>query len=86
MSETVTRDYNDRVVVQGDFLGDLRRMLPVRGDCGWQAKVNTFRLHISIHNSLDQLTGHVQGAFCVVENGFDDPVEELHAPTLRNLE
>jgi len=35
---------------------------------------------------LDQLTGHVQGAFAVVENGFYDVIEELHAHTLQILE
>lgn len=30
----------------------------------------------------DRLTGYVQGAFAVVEDGFDDVIENLHAPTL----
>jgi hypothetical protein len=35
VGEAITREYNDSVVVQGNLLRDLCRVLLVRGDCAW---------------------------------------------------
>lgn len=73
VSEAVTRDGEDRVVVQGDFLGDLCSVIPVRSDC----MCDMDQLKRSRWYFLGRLTGHIQGAFGVVENWFYDTIEEL---------
>jgi len=81
VGNTVTREGNNRVIVQGDFLGDLCRVVPVCRDCGRIDQLERFCSHLP-----DQLTSHVQGAFPVVENGFYDTIKDLHASALRGSE
>ena len=52
--------------------------------CLWRVVTVVIRVgqNLSVGILLDRLTGHVQDAFAVVENGFDDAIEEFHAFTL----
>lgn len=78
VSETVAREGDDRVVVQGNFLGDLRSVFPMCGDCV-RDKDRSKRSCLCF---LGKLTGHIQGAFGVVEHRFCGIIEELDTVSL----
>ena len=79
VAETITGECNDHIIVRRDLFRELLRMPLVCGDCGWYRDCQNTSVELG---SLDRLTGYVQGAFAVVEDGFDDVIENLHAPTL----